>query len=55
MKIDYTQRAVTPKQGKPELRSLCSALRLMVFNICAKFHENVSRGFKLMEWTGNHC
>ena len=30
---------------------MCSALRLMVFNICVKFHENVSRGFKVMERT----
>ena len=30
---------------------MCSALRLMVFNVCVKFHENVSRGFKVMERT----
>ena len=23
----------------------------MVFNLCVKFHENMSRGFKVMEWT----
>ena len=44
-----TQRAITPKVGKPELRSMCFARRLMVFNLCVKFHENVSRGFKVME------
>ena len=27
------QRAITPKVGKPELRFLCSACRLMVFNV----------------------
>ena len=28
---------------------MCSARRLMMFNICVKFHENMSRGFKVME------
>ena len=28
-----------------------SAHRLMVFNICVKFHENMSSDFKLMERT----
>ena len=51
MKIINTQRAITPKVGKPELRILCSAHRLMVFNVCVKFHENVSSGFKVMEPT----
>ena len=30
---------------------MCSARRLMVFNVCVKFHENMSSGFKLMERT----
>ena len=30
---------------------MCSARRLMVFDICVKFHENMSRGFKVMERT----
>ena len=51
MKIVNTQRAITPKVGKPELRFMCSARRLMVFNICVKFHENMSSRFKVMEWT----
>ena len=51
MKIVNTQRAITPKVGKPELRFMCSACRLMVFNICVKFHENMSSGFKVMERT----
>ena len=51
MKIVYTQRAITPKVGKSELRFMCSARRLMVFNVCVKFHENVSSGFKVMEQT----
>ena len=46
-----TQRAITPKVGKPELWFMCFACRLMVFNLCVKFHENVSRGFKVMERT----
>ena len=41
MKIVNTQRAITPKVGKPELRFMCSAHRLMVFNM--------SSSFKLME------
>ena len=36
---------------KPELRFMCSARRLMVFNVCVKFHENMSSGFKVMERT----
>ena len=43
--------AITPKVGKPELQFMCSARRLMVFNICVKFHENMSSGFKVMERT----
>ena len=46
-----TQRAITPKVGKSELRFMCSARRLMVFNVCMKFHENMSMGFKVMEQT----
>ena len=46
-----TQRTITPKVGKPELRSMFSARRLMVLNICVKVHENMSNDFKLMEWT----
>ena len=30
---------------------MCSACRLMVFNICVKFHENMSSSFKVMEQT----
>ena len=36
-----TQRAITPKVGKPELRFMSSACRLMVLNVCVKFHENM--------------
>ena len=51
MKIVNTQRAISPKIGKPELWFMCSARRLIVFNVCVKFHENVSSGFKVMEKT----
>ena len=30
---------------------MCSAYRLIVFNVCVKFHENMSSGFKVMERT----
>ena len=49
MKIVNTQMAITPKVRKTELRFMCSARRLMVFNVCVKFHENMSSGFKVME------
>ena len=52
-KIANTQRALTQKVGKSELRFMCSARRLMVINVCVKFHENMSRGFKVMERTRN--
>ena len=50
-KIDNTQRAITPKVGKPELRFMCSARCLMVSNVCVEFHENMSSSFKVMERT----
>ena len=50
-KIVNTQRAITPKVGKSELLFMCSACRLMVFNVCVKFHENMSSRFKVMERT----
>ena len=49
MKIVNTQRAITPKVGKPDLCFMCSARRLMGFNVCVKFHENMLSGFKLMK------
>ena len=51
MKIVNTQRAITPKVGKPELWLMCSACPLMVFYICVKFCENISSGLKGMERT----
>ena len=40
-KIVNTQRAITPKVGKPQLWFMSSALPLMVLNICVKFYENM--------------
>ena len=51
LKIVNTQREITPKVENPELRFMCSAHRLRVLNICVKFHENMSSGFKVMERT----
>ena len=51
MAIFNIQRAIPLKVGKQELRFMCSACRLMVFNVCVKFHENMSSGFKVMERT----
>ena len=46
-----TQRAITPKVEKAELRFMCSACHLMVFYVCVKFRENMSSDFKVMERT----
>ena len=51
MKKVNTQRAITPTVEKTELRFICSARCLKVFNIYVKFHENMSSGFKVMEQT----
>ena len=51
MAIFNIQSAITLKVGKQELRFMCSASHLMVFNICIMFHENMSSNFKDMEWT----
>ena len=51
MKNVNTQRAITPKVGKPYLYFMCSARRLKGFNVRVKFHENMSSSFKHMKWT----
>ena len=51
MAIFNIQRAITLKVGKQNLQFMCSACHLMVFNICVKFHENMSSDFKVMEQT----
>ena len=50
-KIVNTQKGNNSKVEKPDLRFMCSARCLMVFKVCVKFHENMSSGFKAMEWT----
>ena len=51
MAIFNIQRAITLKVGKEGLRFMRSAYHFLVFNICVKFHENMSRGLKL--WSGH--
>ena len=52
MKIVNTQWEITPKEEKTRsLQFIFSARRLMVFNICVKFHENMSSIFTFMERT----
>ena len=51
MAIFNVQRAITPKVGKPELRVMSSARRLIVLYICEKFRENISDGIRVMERT----
>ena len=51
MAIFNIQRAITLKIGNQELLLMCSALPLIVFNICVKFYENISSRFKIMERT----
>ena len=51
MAMFNVQSAITPKIGKPELRFMCSACRLMVLYICVKFCENITNGIRVMEWT----
>ena len=51
MKIANTQRPITSEGGEPELLFMGSACYLILFNICVKFYENMSGGFKVMDWT----
>ena len=51
MVIFNIQRAINLKVGKQELQFIWFACHLMVFNICVKFHESMSSGFKVMERT----
>ena len=45
------QRDVTQKVSTQELWFLYSACRLMLVNICMKFHEDILNGFKVIERT----
>ena len=51
MAMFNVQRAITPKVGKPELRFMCYACRLIVLYICVKFGENISDGIGVIERT----
>ena len=51
MAIFDIQRTITQKVGKQGLRSMCSARRLMEFNICVKSHEKCQAVLKL--WSGH--
>ena len=48
------QRAITPKEGNPELWFMCSTHCLLVLYIDVKFRENVSNGIRVMERTRNY-
>ena len=52
MAIFNVQRAITPKVCNPELWFLRYKCRLMVLNICVKFHKNILNGFKVTKRTG---
>ena len=43
-----SSRTITPKVGKPELRFISSACRLMMFYICVKFGENIRSGIRVI-------
>ena len=50
------QREITTKMYRQELRFLCCAHRLMMLHISMKFHENILKGFQVIERTWNdHC
>ena len=53
MAMFNVQRVITPKVGKPELRFMCYAHRLMVLYIGVKYHENISNAIRVTEWTQN--
>ena len=41
--IFNVQRAITPKVGKPDLKFMCFASRLIVLYMCVKFRENIEQ------------
>ena len=43
MAMFNVKRSINPKVGKPELRFIGSAHRLIVLNICVKLRENIQR------------
>ena len=50
------QKKITQKMYRQELQILCCAHRLMMFYISMKFHENIFKGFQVIEQIRNyHC
>ena len=50
------QRGISRKRYRQELWFLCSARHLMMHYISTKFHENILKGFQVIERTRNdHC
>ena len=45
------QRAITQKEGKPELQFMCSARCHIVLYICVKLRDNIINGIRVMERT----
>ena len=44
------QRGIIPQKMRVEGPLLISARRLVMLYICAKFHEIISNGIKVIEW-----
>ena len=56
MTIVKFQRGITTKLYRQKLRFLCSTRRRMMFYISMKFHDNILKGFQVIERTRNdHC
>ena len=56
MTIVKFQREITTKLYRQELWCLCSACHLMMLYFSMKFHENILKGFQVIERTQNdHC
>ena len=51
MAIFNIQRAITLKVAKQRVMVHVFCMSSHGVNICIKFHENMSSGFKVMEWT----
>ena len=45
------QRVITPKVSKPELSILYATHHLVLIYISTKYHQNISEGIQVTEWT----
>ena len=45
------QRGIIPQKNVDGVTVLISACRLVILYICAKFHEIISNGIKVIVWT----